>query len=240
VALGSMSLADVKEIKTAFGATVNDVVLAVVTHGLRRYLAAHDRLPDRALVCSVPVSVHGSSRGASANQVSNMFVSLPVHLDDPIDRLRAVQAAALDAKRLQGVVGSDTLSDVVDLLPPRALHLAAAFYSQARLADRLPPVHNLVVSNVPGSPVPLYFAGARLAGIFPLGPLMEGAALNISVISNLGELDIGVISCPDLAPRLRDLVSGVREGVTVLLERARSVPSNELPGEPRVRRPGPA
>lgn len=221
VAMATAPLDDVMEVRAAFGVTVNDVVLAAVTHGVRRYLAARGDLPDRPLVCSVPVSVHGKSRGGTTNQVSNMFVHLPVHLADPLDRLHAVRQASLDSKQVQGAVGGDMLADVVELIPPPVLSSASGAYSRARLADRLPPVHNLVVSNVRGSPVPLWFAGARLAGLFPFGPLMEGAALNISVLSHVDEVHVGIITCPDVAPRVRDLASAIIEGVTALRDLAR-------------------
>ncbi len=221
VAIATTSLDDVMEVRAAFGVTVNDVVLAAVTQGLRRYLSAHDDLPDRPLVCSVPVSVHGASRGDTTNQVSTMFVHLPVHLDDPLERLREVHRASVDAKQVQGAVGGDMLADVVELIPPPVLSSASGVYSRARLADRLPPVHNLVVSNVRGSPVPLWFAGARLAAIVPFGPLMEGAALNISILSHVDEVHVGIISCPDVAPRVNALASAIIEGVTTLRDLAR-------------------
>ena len=216
VAFGRLSLDDVKAVRHRFGTTVNDVVLAAVTHGVRGYLAARDDLPDRPLVCSVPVSVHGGG-GRTANQVSNMFVHLPVQLDDPVERLMAIHEGAAGAKEMQGAVGSHIIADVVDLVPPWLFHQAARLYSDAHLADRLPPVHNLVVSNVPGSPVPLYFAGARLDGVYPFGPLMEGAAVNVSVLSNVADMDVGIIACPDLVPRLGELMAGIVKGVDVLL-----------------------
>lgn len=221
VAFGMASLEDMKTIKRAFGVTVNDVVLAACTAGLRTYLETHDHLPDRPLVCSVPVSVHGQDgAGASTNQVSNMFVNLPVHLSDPVDQLQRIHAGSIGAKEIQGAVGVSMISDVVELIPPTLFHFASRMYSQAGLADRMAPVHNLIISNVPGSPVPLFLAGARVVGLFPFGPLMEGTGLNITILSNLDDMNIGLIGCPDLVPGLEDLLDAIITGIDSLLKAA--------------------
>lgn len=222
VAFGRIPLADMKAIGRAFGVTVNDVVLASCTYGLRSYLRTHDTIPDRPLVCSVPVSTHGAGDpGRSANQVSTMFVNLPVQLADPVDQLQAIHVGSLGAKDVQQAVGTDMISDVIELIPASLFHAATRLYSDAGLADRLSPVHNLVVSNVIGSPVPLYMAGAQVVAMFPFGPLMEGTGLNVTVLSNHGEMNIGLIACPDLVPDLDDLLESMATGVEVLLESAR-------------------
>lgn len=132
-----------------------------------------------------------------------MFVRLPVHLVDPVDQLRAVRVDTLDAKAVHGAIGADMIGDVTEVTPPAIFNLASRLYSSANLADRLAPIHNLVISNVPGPPFPLYIAGAQLVGMYPFGPLIEGSGLNISVLSNMGNMDIGVIACPDIAPMSR-------------------------------------
>ena len=223
VAFGSTDLAPVKELKSALGVTVNDVVLAAVSAGLRGFLREHDTVPDDALVASVPVSVHGESTESddateATNQVSNMFVHLPVHLDDPLERLRAVQRSASNAKSIQGAIGPEMLGDVVDLVPPPLLTLGMSAYSAAGLADRTPAAHTLIVSNVPGPDFPLYLAGAEVTGLHPFGPLMEGSGLNATVISHDGRLDVGLIACPDLVPDLDDLLAGVLEGFRELVD----------------------
>lgn len=217
VAFATVPLGDLKEVRRSFGTTVNDVVLAMCTTGLRRYLAEHDTLPDRALVCSVPVSVHGENgHHRSTNQVSNMFVHLPVHLDDPVEQLRTIREGTKGAKEVQAAVGANMIGDVVELLPPNLFAWFARQYSRVGLADRMAPVHNLIVSNVPGAPVPLYFAGAEVVGIFPFGPLMEGTGLNITVLSGNDRLHIGVIACPELVPHLDELLDGILDGLTTL------------------------
>ena len=221
VAFGRAPLEDLKAIRRAFGVTINDVVLAACTYGLRSYLETHDHLPDRSLVCSVPVSTHGHGNpDRASNQVSTMFVNLPVHLADPVDQLRLIHAGSLGAKEVQQSAGTEMISDVIELIPASMFHLATRLYSEAGLADRLAPVHNLIVSNVVGSPVPLYLAGAQVVAMFPFGPLMEGAGLNITVLSNSGEMNIGLIACPDLVPGLDELLEGMIRGIAVLLEAA--------------------
>lgn len=222
VAFGRIPLADMKAIGRAFGVTVNDVVLASCTYGLRSYLQTHDTIPDRPLVCSVPVSTHGAGDpGRSANQVSTMFVNLPVQLADPVDQLQAIHVGSLGAKDVQQSVGTEMISDVIELIPASLFHAATRLYSDAGFADRFAPVHNLVVSNVIGSPVPLYLAGAQVVAMFPFGPLMEGTGLNVTVLSNNGEMNIGLIACPHLVPDLDDLLESMATGVEMLLESAR-------------------
>jgi len=120
------------------------------------------------------------------------------------------------------IIGADMIADIVEAIPIGMFRLGTRLYSEASLADRLAPVHNLIVSNVVGSPIPLYMAGARVDAMYPFGPLMEGTGLNITVISHDGNMNIGVIACPDLVPNVAELLDAMLEGVDVLLEAARS------------------
>ena len=223
VAFASVPLEDVATVRDAFGGTINDVLLAACAQSLRSYLAERGEHVERPLVASVPVSVHGREvDDGSTNQVSDMFVRLPAHLADPVEQLRAVQVDSREAKALHGALGANLLGDVTDLTPPAIFHLASRLYSSADLADRLPPIHNLVVSNVHGPPVPLYVAGASVVGLYPFGPLVEGSGLNISALSDLGKLDLGVIACPDVAPDVAEVADGIVAAVGVLRAAAAS------------------
>lgn len=213
VAFGKAALDDMKVVKSTFGTTVNDVVLAATTLTLRRYLQDHDDLPSVPLVCSCPVSVHGKSSSGGTNQVSTMFVRLPVQLDDPIEALRTINAETKAAKVMQSAIGADALQDVLQFIPPTLFNRAMRLYSGWNLADRHRPVHNLIVSNVPGPPIPLYAAGAQVVGVFPFGPLLEGAGLNITVLSNMGHVDFGVIACRELVPDVWDIADGFGDAV---------------------------
>jgi WS/DGAT/MGAT family acyltransferase len=220
IAFGKASLDDMRTIKSTFGTTVNDVVLAACTQTLRQYLIAHDDLPDVPLVCSVPVSVHGRSDHDGTNQVSTMFVRLPVQLDDPVAQLRSINAETREAKEVQNAIGADMLQDFAQFVPPTLFNRAMRLYSNLNLADRHRPVHNLIVSNVPGPPIPLYIAGAQVVGAYPFGPLLEGAGLNITVLSNMGHVDFGVIACRELVPDVWDIADGFAEAVLHLVKRA--------------------
>ena len=216
VAFGKATLDDMKLVKSTFGTTVNDVVLAACTMTLRRYLAAHDDLPDQPLVCSCPVSVHGKTESEGTNQVSTMFVRLPVQLEDPVEILRTINAETKEAKIMQSAIGADMLQDFAQFIPPTLFNRAMRLYSGWNLADRHRPVHNLIVSNVPGPPIPLFAAGAQVKGVFPFGPLLEGAGLNLTVLSNMGHVDFGVIACRELVPDVWDIADGFGEAVLEL------------------------
>jgi WS/DGAT/MGAT family acyltransferase len=220
VAFGKASLEDMRHIKSTFGTTVNDVVLAACTQTLRQYLIAHDDLPDQPLVCSVPVSVHGKTEHEGTNQVSTMFVRLPVQLDDPVEQLRTINAETREAKEMQNAIGADLLQDFAQFIPPTLFNRAMRLYSNLNLADRHRPVHNLIVSNVPGPPIPLYTAGAQVVGVYPFGPLLEGAGLNLTVLSNMGHVDFGVIACRELVPDVWDIADGFGDAVLLLKKRA--------------------
>jgi len=227
VAFGQSSLDDLKEIKNAFGGKINDVVLAISTYALRSYLLWLDEMPEKPLVAACPISVRkeGAERD-SANQVSNMLVPLPVQLEDPVEQLETIIQSTKRSKELANAIGAETLMDWAEFLAPRLFTTAMRVYSGSRLPDLHPPALNVIVSNVPGPPVPLYTAGARIEAIFPMGPLMPGAGINITVLSNMGNVDFGVIACRDTVPEVWRIADGLAEGVDVLLKaaRARNVP----------------
>jgi WS/DGAT/MGAT family acyltransferase len=234
VAFGHAHLEDLKVVKSTFGTTVNDAVLAACTLTLRSWLAAHDDLPDQPLLCSVPVSVHDRSATESINKVSVMFVRLPVQLDDPVAVLRTIHDETRAAKVMHHAIGADTLQDFAQFMPPAVFNQAMRLYSSLNLADHHRPVHNVVISNVPGPPVPLYAAGATVDAVYPFGPVIEGAGLNITVLSNRGNVDFGVIACRDLVPDLWDIADGFGTAVARLRAAADEA---ESPARRPARRP---
>jgi diacylglycerol O-acyltransferase / wax synthase len=204
-AFADFDLEDVKKIKAETGATVNDVVLGLVGGALRRYLDERGELPTSSLVAMVPVSVHGKSRREGSNKVSGMFTRLYTDIEDPLERIRAIAETNADVKEHHGAIDADTLQDWAQFAAPRTFALAVRVYSRLRLAEKHPVVHNLVVSNVPGPPVPVYFMGARIEALYPLGPVFHGAGLNVTVMSNNGVMHVGVLACRELAPAVGDL-----------------------------------
>ncbi len=224
VAYTIASLSDVKAIKNAFGTTVNDVVLAVVGGGLRRYLQRTNQLPEKSLISTVPISVRPpegeEDTSIGANKVSAMFTSLATHVEDPVERLHAIHEVTKGAKEEHNAIGADMLQSLTEFAAPRLFGLAMRFYSGSKLADRGPVIHNLVISNVPGPPFPLYFAGAKLVSLFPMGPVMEGAGLNITVISYMDDFDIGLIVCRESVPDVWDMAADIEESLAELKKAA--------------------
>jgi WS/DGAT/MGAT family acyltransferase len=220
VAFAGCALEDLKAIKTGLGGTINDVVLAATAGALRRWLHAHGGVPEEPLVASCPVSVHDTSTDDSMNKVSSMFVSLPVQLADPVERFAAIRESTRGAKELHGALGAETIMQLAETAPPALANLGARLYSSSRLADRHRPIQSLVVSNVPGPPIPLYCLGARVVATYPMGPLIEGSGLNLTVLSNTGNMDIGVMACRELVPDLQDIADAFVQEVELLLKAA--------------------
>ncbi|MGO8873150.1 MAG: WS/DGAT/MGAT family O-acyltransferase [Acidimicrobiales bacterium] len=221
VALTAIGLDDVKRVKAATGTTVNDVVLAVCTGALRSFLLEGDELPDKPLVAVVPVSVRPEvSAPRGSNQVSSMFVQLPVDLHDPVDRLMAIHDGTKGAKEEHNALGADMLLNWAEHATPNVFANAARLYSRMRLADRHRPIANLVISNVPGPDFPLYLAGAELTAGFPLGPVMDGMGVNVTIMSYRGVLYWGFMACPETIPRAWNLAADIPVALDDLLAAA--------------------
>ena len=212
----SIPLDDVKEVKNALGATVNDIVLALSAAALRRYLHDRGELPERPLMAGVPVSVGEMGTRSSGNMVSNLFTSIPTDVDDPIERVRTVHRMMKGAKEVHNALGAEMLSDWTELTPPRPFAAFMRFYSRRELASRHRPPINVVISNVPGPAAALDFAGARLASIYSMGPILEGIGLNITVWSYCGSLNFGIVSCRELMPDLWRLTDDIQDALEEL------------------------
>jgi diacylglycerol O-acyltransferase / wax synthase len=223
-AFTKVDFADVQEIKNAFGTKVNDVVLAVVTSVVRDYLLARDALPSRPLVASVPVNI-GTGAVEGTDKISALLVPLPVQTADPAEQLLEVAEATRGSKGMTDALGPEAVGDVAELLPPLLLVGGSKIYDELGISRLHPPVQSLVVSNMPGPPIPLYLAGARVEAVYPFGPLLPGSGLNITVLSNMGSLDIGLLGCPDLVPDLWHLADAIPAAVAVLLAAARRGPA---------------
>jgi diacylglycerol O-acyltransferase len=216
VAFAQLNLEDIKTVKSHFGVKVNDVVMALVAGVLRRFLLDRDELPDSTLVAMVPVSVHNKSDRPGRNQVSGMFSRLETTIEDPAERLKAIAEANSVAKQHSAAIGATLLQDWSQFAAPAAFGVAMRVYASSRLTSAAP-VHNLVVSNVPGPQVPLYFLGAQVKAMYPLGPIFHGSALNITVMSLSGNIDVGLISCPELLPDLWDMADDFAVALEELL-----------------------
>lgn len=217
LAMRSVPLDDVKALKSALGATVNDVVMAVCAGALRRYLEHHDCLPAEPLQAMVPVSIRtGKEEDRWTNRVSGLIATLPTNVADPLERVKVVHDAMIAAKEEFELVPAEALVDLAQFSSPALAAQAARLASSMRIADRTNPPVNVVISNVPGPRQPLYLAGAQLTHYYPVSTVAEGMGLNITVHSYLDVLDIGLVSCRELVPDLELLVDMHVEEIHVL------------------------
>ena len=155
-----------------------------------------------------------------------MFSTLATDEKDPVARLRTIASANSRAKEIHKMVGADTFLRWAEHFWLNAFGLGARLYSKSHAADHHPVVHNLILSNVPGPPVALYFAGAHLVGLYPSGPITDGAGLNVTVLSDEDSVGFGIITCPDLMPNVWDLANAVRGALRELVEAAKHLPAS--------------
>jgi diacylglycerol O-acyltransferase / wax synthase len=227
IAFKRLSLTEVKSVRKVLGATVNDMVLAICSGALRRYLDDRGELPREPLIATCPISVRSNGVAEpSVNKLSAMFTSLATHLADPVERLRAIQSVTRGAKEEHNAIGADMLQRWAEFAAPTTFALAARFYTRLKLADRHRPIHNLVISNVPGPPFALYMAGAELVAGYPLGPVFEGAGLNITVMSYIDSIDFGFNAATNSVPDLWALA----EYVPIAFEELRQAALQERAG----------
>jgi len=253
VAFGEVALDDLKVVKSYFGCTVNDVVLALCASSLRRYLLTEGELPEEPLVGFVPMSVRTDDERLSAgNRLSAMLTSLATDVADPVERLRTISACMSEAKSQETLIGAEVLTDWTEFAFPALIGRAARLISSMRVFDRVRPAFNVTISNIPGPPFPLFLAGARMVGIYPHGPVVEGAGLNMTVMSYCGTVYFGLSGCRETVPSIADLPKMIAESLDELLTIARPVspptpgptpvptasPSNDTVGDPTTGQEG--
>ncbi len=220
-AFGSTSLADVREIKSAFDCTVNDVVLALCAGMLRSWLAERNELPAQPLIAMVPVSVRTeATAGALGNQVSGMAAVLHTDTPDPVERIRKISASMSDQKIVQAALPVHAQLEMLTHMPAAAMEQAMRMAFRTRLTERLMPF-NLCISNVPGPQVPLYLDGAEQLASYPYSTITDGMALNITVTSYNGHLDWGIVVDRDIVDDPWSMMDGIVAAQAELLDRAR-------------------
>jgi WS/DGAT/MGAT family acyltransferase len=228
VAYTQLDMRDVKRVKDRFGVTVNDVVVALCAGVLRRFLLERGELPEQPLVATVPVSVHDKSDRPGRNQTTWMFCRLESQISDPAERIRTIAAGNTAAKDHTAAMGPTLLHDWTQFGGP------TMFGTVMRILPRIPigrNAYNLVLSNVPGPREQLYFLGCQVDTMYPLGPIIGGAGLNITVMSLAGELGIGIVGCPDLVPDLWCLADAFPDALKELLECGDERPEDSNPSE---------
>jgi WS/DGAT/MGAT family acyltransferase len=205
----TVPLAEAKALARASEATLNDIVLMLCSSALRRYLAKRKALPRKSLVAAVPISLRAAGDTSADNQASMSLVSLGTNLADPRRRLAHVKAAGAAMKRTMGSVRSILPTDFPSIGVPWLMEAAASLYGKAKVADRIPQVANVVISNVPGPTVPLYLAGARMLTNYPTSIVVHGLALNITVQSYDRSLDFGLMADAQAMPDVQELAQGI-------------------------------
>lgn len=212
VAAQSWPVDRVKRIKQAAKVTVNDVVLAMCSGALRAYLIEQGALPQTPLIAMVPVSLRSEAEAhAGGNMVGSILCNLATDVEDPALRLATISDSMAGNKKVFS-----------ELPKMQALALSAALLSPLALAvvpgvvGTVPPPFNVVISNVPGPREPMYWAGARLGGNYPLSIAMDGQALNITLVSNGDQLDFGLVGCRRSVPHLQRLLGHLEDALKEL------------------------
>lgn len=206
-----LPLPTILELRTRLCCTVNDVLLAVVAGGLRNYLLGRGERVDEPLVAALPTTTRPAGR-AGGNRVASMYTSLRIDIADPRARLRAIQRITDNAKQRQEALGGDLLAKWL-AFNRRGPYRLLWHHIVPRL--RHPPVH-VVVSNVPGPREPLTLEEARLVQLASIGPLIEGAGLNITAWSYVDVLCVSVLACAEAVPDLPVLAEELRAALAAL------------------------
>ena len=208
----SIPLDDLKAARAAHSdipnLTLNDVVLAVVSGALRRWLKMHGEVPRSTLLAGVPVglSADDPEPRMMGNSVTNLCTTLATDEEDPDRRLRAISTTTRHAKAISQLLGP-TLMQWSQFAPPAPFAMAVRAYSKMRAARFFPPPFNVIVSNVPGPKEPVKVGGAQLADILSVGPLTEGIGLNVTAWSYQDHMNFSLLACPDLLPDVEKLAA---------------------------------
>ena len=216
----SLPLDVLKQLAAVHDAKLNDIMLALCSGTLRRYLAQHGGIPKKSLTAAMPISLRAADNTEFTTQATMPVVNLHSHIADPVRRLRAIQGSASAVKamvqRTRGVMPTDFPS----IAMPWALQGLATLYERSHISGVMPPLANVVVSNVPGPQVPLYAAGARMRTYWPMSIVEHGAGLNITMMSYAGAMDLGFTTARSAVPDVRELSQAFEETFDELIEKS--------------------
>ena len=223
----SVPLADVKRMAAAEDAKANDVILALCSGAMRRYLAKRGGIPRKPLMAAMPISVREAGNTDMNTQATMVPVSLMTHMADAVERLRAIRKAATAVKEAARRGRSLIPTDFPAVGVPWIVGGLAALYGKAGLSRAIPPIANLVISNVPGPPVTFYAAGLPMRVYWPISIVEHGVGLNITVISYGDALGFGIIAAKEAVPDARPIAEALQAAYDEL--KARLLP-DEAPG----------
>jgi WS/DGAT/MGAT family acyltransferase len=224
-ATARLPLDETKAIARYFEVKLNEVLLATCAGALRRYFANDKAALAKAMVSAVPASLRAAGDTSQNNQVTMMLINLATNIADPIKRMDAIKASSQKAKMMTGAmkgVMSTATSDLPTLGIPWLMSIITPLYKTAVATNRIPVVANVVISNVPGPPMPLYMAGAKMTSYYPVSIVTHGLALNITIHSYAGMLDYGFIAAKDEVPKLDKFAGMLRAAHEELLALATS------------------
>lgn len=202
----SFELLRLRKIADHFGVKMNDVILAICSGALREYLRCYDTLPKKPLVAMVPASVRHDNSDVS-NRITMILASLATHLDDPIDRLNAIQRSVQYAKnRFSRLSSNEILNYSAFVYSAMGMHVLSGFFPKHQS-------FNLVISNIISAKEPLYLNGAKLEALYPASVLLDGQALNITMSSYLDKLEVGIIACRHTLPKIQSLLKYLEQSI---------------------------
>ncbi len=230
----AVPLAEVKAIATACEATVNDVVLTVCGGALRRYLARLGPLPKKSLIATMAISLRDKDNTDFHTQATLSLVSLATRIKDPLKRLQAVRGHTTATKAVARHAKSVLPTDFPSIGAPWLIGSLANLYGRAGVSEVLPPLANVVISNVPGPAVPLYVGQARMTGYWPVSIVEHGLGLNITLMSYAGQLCAGFTVARCAVPDVRQLADDFMLAYDELKHAALALPKRSKVAEAPV------
>jgi WS/DGAT/MGAT family acyltransferase len=211
-------LADAKRAAKYHGASVTDFVMATTSGALRRLLVDRGEELKRDLIAFVPINVRGEGDvAAMGNQISGMLLALRTDIDDPVERLRAIARDSAKTVGVQRRNGAKIFQEMPRVLGPTMLSLGGKLVDAFGLFDVLPPMANLMLSSVPGPPIPLWLSGHRVVSAAPVGPLLGPFSLNVTVLGFEQNLEFGMLGCAQIMPDLATLRDYLFEEASTLI-----------------------
>ena len=206
MAFTSIPMKDLKKIKSHFDVSLNDVILALASSAIRRYLLVHSDLPVEPLRTNIPVSLRSETDNSMSNKVTNTTVTLATDLDDPVARLREINRESEQAKA-RAHSGGKSVVELFQMMPP----ILISSVMGSLPSEQAPQIigANLIVSNVRGMPVPMYIAGARIENMYPMSIITAGMGINFTCVSYNNSMDFGIIVDPDQVPDHHSIADGL-------------------------------
>ena len=211
-----LSFDRINVLRKLMGVSINDLILAICAGAIRRYLQGREKLPLQPLVANVPISIRVKGSKKMNNQISNMFVQIGTHIENPIERLEFIQEQTILGKAKHNAVGAKSLSKMADSVPFGLANLAAGLYSKYNIKELHRPPFNVTITNVPGPREVLYLRGHKIVSIFGLTPVVDGFGLIIAAFSYNGQVSITTTSDANTMPDADKFSRYMRESANEL------------------------